>query len=61
MQSLIHTFGDEFRAHLDRPCDRARPVAIPKIVDLDEAAGRFSYDERYSLKRPDWSYVDATA
>jgi hypothetical protein len=34
-------------------------VEFPKIVDLDEAARRFRYDERYRLKQPDWTYAEA--
>jgi hypothetical protein len=30
---------------------------LPKIVDWDEDAGRFEYDESYAKKRPDWTYA----
>ncbi|MFB3739650.1 MAG: NADH-ubiquinone oxidoreductase-F iron-sulfur binding region domain-containing protein, partial [Candidatus Velamenicoccus archaeovorus] len=59
MQSLVYAFGDEFREHLGRPCPHPDGVAFPKIVDLDEASGTFLYDERYHLKRPDWTYAEA--
>jgi hypothetical protein len=32
-------------------------IAVPKIVDVDEH-GAFVYDERYRLKRSDWTYAD---
>jgi NADH-quinone oxidoreductase subunit F len=59
MQSLFLTFGEEFRAHAGRPCPSPRELVLPKIVDWDEEAGRFSYDEDYVRKRPDWTYVAA--
>jgi NADH:ubiquinone oxidoreductase subunit F (NADH-binding) len=59
VQSAIQKFGDEFRAHLGRPCPRPRELPFPKIVDFDEEAGRFIYDDRYRLKRPDWTFLSA--
>jgi NADH-quinone oxidoreductase subunit F len=59
MQSLFLTFEKEFRSHAGSPCPSPRGLALPKIVDWDEDAGRFSYDERYSRKRPDWTYADS--
>jgi hypothetical protein len=32
-----------------------------RIVDFDEAAGDFRFDERYYLKQPDWTYADETS
>jgi NADH:ubiquinone oxidoreductase subunit F (NADH-binding) len=55
--SALEAFGDEFTAHLGRPCPLPRDLPVPKIVDFDEATGRFSYDERYRLKRLDWTYA----
>lgn len=58
MQSLLQTFRPEFEAHAGAPCERHRDdLKLPKIVDLDEAAGRFRYDERYASKRADWTYA----
>jgi NADH-quinone oxidoreductase subunit F len=57
-QSAIQVFGSEFAEHLGRACPRPRDLRIPKIVDFDERAGDFVYDERYRLKRPDWTYAD---
>jgi NADH:ubiquinone oxidoreductase subunit F (NADH-binding) len=56
MQSLFQTFGEEFAAHVGRTCPLPRDLILPKIVSLDEGAGRFVYDERYPLKQPDWTY-----
>jgi hypothetical protein len=56
VQSAIRLFGDEFGEHLGRACPRPRGLPVPKLLDFDEQAGRFVYDDRYRLKRPDWSY-----
>jgi NADH-quinone oxidoreductase subunit F len=62
MQSLLQTFGTEFEAHVARPCGRHRDgLLLPKIVDFDEDAGRFRYDDRYALKQPDWTYATGSA
>jgi len=57
MQSLFLTFEEEFRAHAGRECSSPRGLVLPKIVDWDEEAGRFTYDEDYARKRPDWTYA----
>ena len=57
MQSLFLTFEREFREHAGRPCPSPRDLVLPKIVDWDEEAGRFSYDQSYARKRPDWTYA----
>src|SRR5919106_5529983 len=57
MQSLFLTFEEEFRSHAGRECPSPRGLVLPKIVDWDEDAGRFTYDERYVKKRPDWTYA----
>lgn len=57
-QSAIQVFGSEFAEHLGRPCPRPRELPIPKIVDFDERGGGFRLDDRYHLKRPDWTYAD---
>ncbi|MEO8293231.1 MAG: NADH-ubiquinone oxidoreductase-F iron-sulfur binding region domain-containing protein [Actinomycetota bacterium] len=58
VQSALRSFGTEFREHLGRACPRPRPLPFPKIVDLDQGAHRFLYDDRYLLKRPDWTYEE---
>jgi NADH-quinone oxidoreductase subunit F len=57
-QSAIQVFGPEFAEHFGRGCPRPRDLPLPKILDFDEEAGDFLYDERYRLKRPDWTYAD---
>jgi NADH-quinone oxidoreductase subunit F len=57
MQSLFLAFEGEFREHAGRACPSPRGLVLPKIVDWDEEAGRFSYDEAYARKRPDWTYA----
>jgi NADH-quinone oxidoreductase subunit F len=56
VQSAIHSFEVEFREHLGRPCPRPRDLPLPKLVEFDEKGGRFVYDDRYRLKRPDWTF-----
>jgi hypothetical protein len=34
-----------------------RGLVLPKIVDWDEDAGRFVYDESYARKRLAWTYA----
>ena len=57
-QSAIQVFGSEFVEHFGRACPRPRDLPVPKIVDFDEHAGDFRFDERYHLKQPDWTYAD---
>ena len=58
VRSALDQFRDEFEAHLGRPCPLPRELPVPKIVDYDERAGRFVYDEWYRCKQPDWSYTE---
>jgi NADH-quinone oxidoreductase subunit F len=60
-QSAVQVFAPEFAEHFGRKCPRPRELPVPKIVDFDEDAGDFVYDERYRLKRPDWTYADEAA
>lgn len=58
--SILRSFPEEFIAHLDgRGCPRPRSLPFPKLVDL--TGGRATYDERYHLKRSDWTYAEPTA
>jgi NADH-quinone oxidoreductase subunit F len=57
MQSLFLTFEGEFRAHAGRECPSPRGLVLPKLVDWDRDAGRFTFDEGYARKRPDWTYA----
>jgi NADH:ubiquinone oxidoreductase subunit F (NADH-binding) len=56
VRSSVERFADEFAAHLGRACPRPRELPVPKLVDFDQAAGRFRYDIGYERKQPDWSY-----
>jgi NADH:ubiquinone oxidoreductase subunit F (NADH-binding) len=56
--SAIRAFEAEFRAHLGRPCSPSRHRPFPKFLDYDAEAARFTYDARYRLKRPDWTYEE---
>ena len=40
-------------AHMVAPGGWVEPAQRP---DFDEVTHRFRYDERYRLKRPDWTY-----
>ncbi|HEV7897461.1 MAG TPA: NADH-ubiquinone oxidoreductase-F iron-sulfur binding region domain-containing protein [Planosporangium sp.] len=57
VRSAVEQFPGEFEAHLGRACPLPRDLPVPKFVDFDEEAGRFSYDERYQLKQPDWTFA----
>ncbi len=57
MQSLFLTFEEEFRTHAGRKCPSPRGLVLPKVVDWDEDVGRFTYDEGYARKHPDWTYA----
>jgi NADH-quinone oxidoreductase subunit F len=58
VQSLVKQFVGEFAAHIENGCPLPRDILLPKLLDFDETRGRFVYDERYPLKRPDWTYAD---
>jgi NADH-quinone oxidoreductase subunit F len=56
ISSILEHFPEEFARHLEGRCSVApRPIVVPKIVDL--AAGTVTYDDRYDLKQPDWTYL----
>ena len=57
-QSAVQVFGHDFAEHFGQGCPRPRDLPLPKILDFDEEAGTFLYDERYRLKQPDWTYAD---
>jgi NADH:ubiquinone oxidoreductase subunit F (NADH-binding) len=57
MQSLFLSFEEEFREHAGRGCPSPRDLVLPKVVDWDEQLGRFTYDQDYARKRPDWTYA----
>jgi hypothetical protein len=51
----MQQFREEFEGHVGRPCPFERRIAFPKLVDLDEQAGRFVYYPTYRSSQPDWS------
>ena len=58
--SILRAFPEEFVEHLEQQrCPRPRRLPMPKLTDLD--GGRAEYDERFWLKRPDWTYDDDPA
>jgi NADH-quinone oxidoreductase subunit F len=57
VSSCITAFEPEFRAHLGRECPRPRALPFAKFLDYDETHGRFTYDEAYRRKGPDWMYA----
>jgi NADH-quinone oxidoreductase subunit F len=56
-QSFVQVFLPEFQQHGGTSCSSSRELVFPKITDWDEASERFSYDERYPKKQPDWTYA----
>lgn len=56
-QSVLRSFAEEIRAHLGSACPLPRDLPVPKVVDFDPQMHRFAFDERYALKRPDWTYA----
>jgi NADH-quinone oxidoreductase subunit F len=57
MQSLVQVFAQEFGSHIGGSCPLPRELNLHKIVDWDQAAGRFLYDPTYANKQPDWTYT----
>ena len=58
VQSAVQVFGREFAEHFGTGCPRPREIAVPKILDVDQGTGAIVYDERYRLKRSDWTYAE---
>ncbi|HEY6951559.1 MAG TPA: NADH-ubiquinone oxidoreductase-F iron-sulfur binding region domain-containing protein, partial [Bacteroidota bacterium] len=57
IESLIGRFSEEFQSHCSSACALTRELKIPKIVDFDEQAHTFTYDDHQQFKQPDWSYM----
>jgi len=54
--SILEQFADEIEEHFVwRACPRPREFVVPKLLDLSGGVAR--YDERQSLKQPDWTYA----
>jgi NADH-quinone oxidoreductase subunit F len=56
VRSTVDAFADRFEAHIGRAADPAVAVTVPKITDIDGAAGVVTLDETYRRKRSDWSH-----
>jgi NADH-quinone oxidoreductase subunit F len=55
VSSILRRFPEEFAEHIETGrCPRPRGLVVPKVVEL--GGGRAVYDERQSLKEPDWTY-----
>jgi NADH:ubiquinone oxidoreductase subunit F (NADH-binding) len=57
IQSLVQVFAQEFGSHIGGSCPLSRELTFHKIVDWDQAAGRFLYDLTYASKQADWTYA----
>ena len=55
VSSILRAFPDEVTERRVRALPPARPLPLPKIVELDDG-GR--YDQSFRRKRPDWTYED---
>lgn len=55
VQSFIYCFP-QFFPHQN--CPGHTDIPFPKVKDWDQAAGRFSIDEKAMRKTPDWDYAD---
>ncbi len=55
LPSMLKRFGGEFATPAPAP-----PFELPKIVDFDEAAHRFTFDAQQAHKLPDWTYAPAS-
>jgi NADH-quinone oxidoreductase subunit F len=57
VSSILRAFPEEFVEHLElHACPRPGRRDFPKLADLVDGAAR--YDDRFWLKRPDWTYAD---
>jgi NADH:ubiquinone oxidoreductase subunit F (NADH-binding) len=57
VSSVLRAFPEEFAQHVEQHrCPRPGPRSIPKLIDLVD--GHATYDERFWLKKPDWTYTD---
>jgi NADH-quinone oxidoreductase subunit F len=58
LPSLIKQFRPELELQARERSPKSEALAIPKLLDYDEAAGRFIYDPMQPLKRADWTYPE---
>jgi len=53
--SLVQSFAQEFAAHASGECPLPRTIVLPKLVDYDEEAGKFLYDQPYESTPHQWT------
>ncbi|MEX1164801.1 MAG: NADH-ubiquinone oxidoreductase-F iron-sulfur binding region domain-containing protein [Nitriliruptor sp.] len=56
--SAVDAFVDEFVATVEAGEPTPADLPVPLIEHIDEATGTVTFQERYHLKQPDWSYAD---
>jgi NADH-quinone oxidoreductase subunit F len=56
--SAVQAFADEFVATVEAGQPTPADLPVPLIEHIDEDAGVVTFQERYRLKRSDWSYAD---
>ncbi len=61
IESVLHRFPDEVHSHCGSACNLTRELRLPKLVEYDDQAHTFIYDEHQELKQPDWSYLKTDA
>ena len=52
--SILHSFPEDFEAHLRGVCAHPHRAVVPKLLDIVD--GRAVFDARQMRKRPDWTY-----
>lgn len=57
VQGALWAFLPEFERHVGRRCRLPRSVILPRFLDYDEQKARFTYDEQYRFKQPNWAYL----
>jgi NADH-quinone oxidoreductase subunit F len=56
--SAVQAFADEFVATVEAGDPTPADLPVPLIEHIDEDTGTVTFQERYRLKRSDWSYAD---
>jgi NADH-quinone oxidoreductase subunit F len=56
--STVQAFSEEFVATVEAGEPTPADLPVPLIEHIDEATGEVTFNERYHLKRSDWSYAD---
>ena len=56
ISSLVHKFKEDFDVQLTDTRYKPEPFPVPLIADFDEVNHRFTYDDTFAFKNPDWTY-----